>query len=117
MKKLLVFSMLLVSFVSYGQQKITSFGKLQLGMSVNDMTELSNAKYIKQSEYFDKVYENKTINVYEAQLDTLKRGLSFVTTSTNVRIFQIGQVKLTDNITLKDVTLKFYNDKLYSIQV
>ena len=117
MKKLLVFSMVLVSFVSYGQQKITSFGKLQLGMSVNDMTELSNAKYIKQSEYFDKVYENKTINVYEAQLDTLKRGLSFVTTSTNVRIFQIGQVKLTDNITLKDVTLKFYNDKLYSIQV
>jgi hypothetical protein len=109
--------MVLVSFVSYGQQKITSFGKLQLGMSVNDMTELSNAKYIKQSEYFDKVYENKTINVYEAQLDTLKRGLSFVTTSTNVRIFQIGQVKLTDNITLKDVTLKFYNDKLYSIQV
>lgn len=107
----------LVTMVSFGQQKINSFGRLQLGMSVNDIPELSNAKFIKQNEYFDKVYENKSNNVYEAQLDTLKRGQSFITTSTSVRIFQIGQVKLTDNITLKDVTLKFYKDKLYSIQV
>ena len=117
MKKLLVLTLVFVSFVSYGQNKINSFGRLQLGMSVNDVPELSNAKFIKSSEYFDNVYENKTDNVYESQLDTLKRGSNFVTTSTNVRIFQIGRIKLTDNIILKDVTLKFYNDKLYYIQV
>ena len=117
MKKLLVVTMVFASFISYGQNKITGFGRIQLGMSVNELTELSDAKLAGDDEYFSKVYENTTKNVYEAKLDTLSRSSSFTTRTNKVRVFQVGQIKLTDNITLKDVTLKFFNDKLYSIQI
>ena len=106
-----------VAIASFAQEKITGFGRLQLGMLVQDIPELSNPKFINgTSEYFSKVYKNTSDNVYEAQIDTLKPSSNFVTISTNQRIFHVGRIKLTDNITIKDVTLKFYNDKLYSIE-
>ena len=119
MKKVsMVLLFALITMSSFSQAKINGFGRLQLGISVNDVPELSNPKFLKSSdEYFDKVYENTSDDVYEAKLDTLNLNSSFITTTIKERIFHIGQIKLTDNITLKDVTLKFYNDKLYSIQV
>jgi hypothetical protein len=116
-KTMMVLLFASVTMISFGQQKITGFGRMQLGMSVNELTELSEAKLVGDDEYFNKVYENTTKNVYEAKLDTISRSSSFTTRTNKVRVFQVGQIKLTDNITLKDVTLKFFNDKLYSIQI
>ena len=108
---------LIASVSVYAQTKITGFGKLQLSMAVKDIPELSNAKFINgNSEYFSKVYENKTANCYEAKLDSVNYS-SFGTLFDKEKIFQIGQISVTENITLTDVELKFYNDKLYSIKI
>lgn len=114
----LTLTITLISLVSNAQTQITGFGRLQLGMSVNDISELVDAKTISnEREYLSKVYKNKGYSVYEAQIDTLNKYPMFATHSKNVRKFQLGQIKLTDNITLTDVELSFYNDKLYSIQI
>ena len=108
---------LIASFSTFAQTKITGFGKLQLGMSVKDIVELSSAKSVNGStEYFSKVYENKTPNCYEAKLDSVNYS-NFGTLIDKERIFQIGQIYVTENIILNDVELKFYNDKLYSIKI
>jgi hypothetical protein len=120
MKKLLMVTMItLTSLTSFGQiQKINGFGKLQLGMSVSDIPELSNAKIVEtDDEYFDNVYENRSDKVYEARIDTIDLYARFATKSKKERIFQIGQISITNDITLENTTLKFFNDKLYSVEV
>ena len=118
MKKLLVLTMVLVSFVSYGQNKITGFGKLQLGMSTKDIPDLSNSKIVTtSSEFFSKVYENRSRNVYETIADTTDRYTSLGSLDNRVRVFQIGKFNLTDNIEVSDVNLKFFNNKLFEIEI
>jgi hypothetical protein len=119
MKKLLVLiAGVLLSVSSYGQTKINGFGKIQLGMSVSDLPELSNSKLVTtETDYFNKVYRNVTSSSYETISDTTKKYQSFGSLDKRVRIFQIGRLQLTDKIILSDVTLKFFNDKLYSINV
>jgi hypothetical protein len=118
MKKIMMVAIVLIASVSvFAQTKITGFGKLQLGMEVKDIPELSGAKFINGStEYFEKVYESKRPECYEAKLDSLNYS-SFGTLVDKERIFHVGQISVTENITLSDVELKFYNDKLYSIKV
>lgn len=132
MKKYLILLCLIFSSYSYTQVKpiketvikkddqklkITGFGKLQLGMSVSDLDELKEAKEMTSYiDYVMKVYrkiDNKT--VYEQIFDSTKVQRSFASPNNKVRIFTVPKIKITDNIALILVELKFYEDKLYDI--
>jgi hypothetical protein len=121
MKKLIMVTMIaLTSLTSFGQtQKINGFGKLQLGMSVSDIPELSNAtKMDNYDEYIRKVYKNRqNKNVYEQIADTTGKGYTRLGSyDTSVRVFTIPSYQITDNIELKLLELKFKDNKLYSIE-
>ena len=99
------------------QNKITGFGKLQLGMSVYDIPELSKAKKVTTSvQYFTSVYNNTSKNVYEVICDTTEKYPQGIY-DTRVREFQIGKYNVTESIEVTNITLKFFNDKLYSIDI
>jgi hypothetical protein len=118
MKKIMMVAItLIVSVSTFAQTKITGFGKIQLGMKVSDFTELQNAKPAKNSDYHYKVYKNTTDAVYESVLDTTLVYPSFSSLDKRVRVFQIGKLQLTESITLTDVRLKFFEDKLYEIEI
>jgi len=118
MKKIMMVAIILIASVSvFAQTKITGFGKLQLSVTVKDIPELSEAKRVNNNDYFTKVYGNKSSACYESVLDTTYLYSSFGSLDKRVRIFQIGKLQITENIELKDVTLKFFNDTLYSINI
>jgi len=117
--KVLLFAFTIVFFTltTSAQNKITGFGKLQLGISVNDIPELSKAKKVTTSDqYYKSVYNNTSKNVNEVVCDTLEKNPKG-TYDTRVREFQIGQYNVTESIVVTDITLKFFNDKLYSIDI
>ena len=118
MKKLITaFAFSITAIVSFAQSKITGFGKLQLGMSISDISELSNATRVsKKDQYYKEVYQNIGSKNYEITCDTTETE-PLGSFDRNVREFQIGKFNLTDNIELTDITLKFYGDKLYSINI
>jgi hypothetical protein len=108
----------LTTIVSYSQNKMNGLGKLQLGMSIDDIPELSNAtKMNSYDEYIRKVYKNTTNrNIYEQISDT--SGLKYSHLGSydkSVRVFTIPTYQITENIELKLVELKFKDNKLYSI--
>jgi hypothetical protein len=119
MKKVLMVTMItLTSFIGFGQQKISGFGKLQLGMSVNDIPELTNSIEVKNSnDYIMKVYQNTSNKVYEVFADTTDKYNTMGSFDKRVRVFHLGNYNVTENINIKDVDLKFFNNKLYSIHV
>lgn len=118
MKTLLcAFTILFFTLTTSAQNKITGFGKLQLGMSVNDIPELSKAKKVTTSDqYYKSVYNNISKNVYEVVCDTTEK-YPYGSYDTRVREFQIGKYNVTESIEVTDITLKFFNDKLYSIDI
>lgn len=112
---LFAFTILFFTIATSAQNKITSFGKLQLGMSVNEIPQLSKAKKASTSDqYYKYVYNNISKNVYEIVCDTTEKYPKG-TYDPRVREFQIGKYNVTESIEIKDITLKFFNDKLYSI--
>lgn len=114
-KLLLVFAILFFSLTIVAQNKISGFGKLQLGMTINDIPELLIAKKITTSEqYYSSVYNNTSMNNYEVVCDTLEKSPQG-TCDMRVREFQLGRFYITESIELKDIKLKFFNDTLYSI--
>ena len=118
MKQILVVAIALIASISsYSQNKITGFGKIQIGMSVESLEELQNAKAVPNSDFYTKVYKNTSKNIYESVLDTTQKYISFGSLDKRVRVFQLGQLQLTENILLTDITLKFFNNKLYEIEV
>jgi hypothetical protein len=98
--------------------KITGFGKLKLGMDVKDLEELKEAKAMKTyNDFISKVYKNYSNNtVYEQIADTTKIERGFGSPDKKVRIFTVPKINVTDEIVLKFVELKFYDDKLYYIR-
>ena len=97
--------------------KITGFGKLKLGMDVKDLEELKEAKEMKTfNDFISKVYKNySNKNVYEQIVDTTKIERGFGSPDKKVRIFTVPKINVTDEIVLKFVNLKFYDDKLYYV--
>lgn len=119
MKKLLLFTftILFFSLTISAQNKITGFGKLQLGMTVNDLPELSKAEKITSSDqYYRSVYKNTSRNIYEVVCDTTEKYPQG-SYDMRVREFQLGRYNVTESIEVVDITLKFFNDTLYSIQI
>lgn len=117
--KTLLLSLALISFsiLSFAQNKITGFGKLQLGISLNDIPELTKAKKISSSDqYYSIVYVNRSRSAYEVVCDTTEKYPQGYY-DTRVRQFQIGKYDLTDKITVEDITLKFFNDTLFFIEI
>jgi hypothetical protein len=113
---LLIF--LLSLLVGYGQQKITGFGKLQLGMSVKDIPELMNPILINSEvNYIQKAYKNTSSISYELVADTLDAYNAYGEFDQRVRCFQIGSYYVTETIKLEDIELKFFDDSLYEITV
>lgn len=98
--------------------KIIGFGKVKLGMDVKDLEELKEAKAMKNyDDFISKVYKNYSNNtVYEQILDTTKIERGFASLDKKVRIFTVPKINVTDEIVLKFVELKFYDDKLYYIK-
>ena len=114
---LLSLAFLFFSILSFAQDKITGFGKLQLGITVNDIPELSNAKKISSfDQFYSIVYVNRSRSAYEVVCDTAEQYPQGYY-DTRVRQFQIGNYDLTDKINVKDITLKFFNDTLFFIQI
>jgi hypothetical protein len=98
-------------------QQINGFGKLQIGMSINELPELKNAYQITSSEdYYKYAIHNKSSASYEIVCDT-NEAYPQGEYDPRVRMFQIGKLDLTENITVSDITLKFYKNKLYFIEV
>lgn len=97
--------------------KINGLGKLQLGMSVGDLDELKGAITMTSSmDYITKVWNKRSnVVVYEQISDSTKFEKTFGSPNKNERVFTIPVIKITDNISIKLVELKFYNDKLYYI--
>jgi hypothetical protein len=117
--KTLFLSLIISSFsiLSSAQDKITGFGKLQLGITVNDIPELSKAtKISSSSQYYSIVYVNRSRSSYEIVCDTNEQYPQG-DYDTRIRQFQIGNYDLTDNINVENLTLKFFNDTLYYIQI
>lgn len=97
--------------------KINGLGKLQLGMSVDDLDELNTAvKMTSHMDYVTKVW-NKRDNtvVYEQILDSTEFEEKFGSPNKNERVFTVPVIRITENISIKLVELKFHNDKLYYI--
>jgi hypothetical protein len=118
MKKiLLLVTILFVGLTSFAQNKITGFGKLQLGALVSEIPELTNAKPVTEKEFFSKVYENRGTGIYESIYDSTSKYPSFGSLDKRVRVFQLGTLQITESVTLHDITLKFFNDKLYSVDI
>jgi hypothetical protein len=79
---------------------ITGFGKLQLGMSIEDIPELSNQK---NSTNVTEIFPDTTKKYFRGDLD--KR----------VRTFKLVKLALTENIIVNEVQLKFFENHLYHI--
>lgn len=141
MKKLsMVFLLALVANVSFSQSKvqpkvqqtpqskqspspqkpivnINGYGKIQLGMDIKDLTELSGAVVVSStSDYFDKVYEKRNKEVYELVADTTSYYPTCGSLDKRVREFYIGAYPLTESITVNELKLKFFEGKLFHIE-
>lgn len=102
----------------FGQEKITGFGRLQIGMSIDSIPELQNAKLIRTHEqYMDEVYGDQSTRVFELDPDTTKEAYGFASFDPRVREFYVGVFNLTPTIQIEKVEMKFFNNKLYSIKI
>ncbi len=120
MKKILFLQIFLVIFSSgYSQLKINGFGKIQLGLKIDEIPELANSVLIdNQDDFIRKVYRNTETNiVYELKSDTTEPYPTFGSLSNRVRIFQIGEYVVNENIKFQNIRLNFFEGKLYEIIV
>lgn len=119
MKNLTLVSFLfLITMTFFSQNQINGFGKLQLGSDLSEVPELYNSvKITNQSDYFSKVYKKTTRDVYEIIADTNDKYCSIGSLDSRVRVFEIGLFNLTDNIEVKGLELRFFNNKLYQIKI
>jgi hypothetical protein len=116
MKKTIILAMAFLAL--YVNAQTTGLGKLQIGMDIKELPELSSEKKIKtSSEYFKSVYQKYSgTDFYEITMDsTDKLYQNIGSLDKSVRVFCVGYFKLTETIAIIGVTLKFKDSKLYSI--
>jgi hypothetical protein len=121
MKK--VFILVIFLFAYFGlcaQDKITGFGKLKLGSPITIIYEMGyDVKPVtSMSEYVNYVYEyNFSTDIYEILSDsTQKSRIPETPIDHRVKTFVVPKYAVTDNIEIKGIKLKFFNDSLISIQ-
>ena len=119
-KTIIILLITLIAIFSFSQEKINGFGRLKLGMSVSDLPELNDLKLIQirnKNDYFRKAYHSESNEVFEMFPDTNEEYNIVGSLDKRVRSFHIGNIYITDNINIKNVDLKFFDGKLYHIQV
>ncbi|MDY0144295.1 MAG: hypothetical protein RBR97_20620 [Bacteroidales bacterium] len=122
MKKILVLlSILSFSIYSFSQEKITGFGKLQLGMSSDIIMEIGYPiiKIKTPSAYINKVYKNTTsIKIFKFISDTITfaKPKNDCYLDNRVEHYYIPFVSITENIKLEGVELVFFENKLITIK-
>ena len=102
------------------QTKITGFGKLKLGSPVTIINELGYNKIepiSKSDDYFRKVYGNTSgTKIYELIADsTQEYQVQGSSLDPRVKVYFVPKYSVTDNIEIKSVKLKFFNDSLIEI--
>ncbi|OAV70685.1 hypothetical protein Barb4_01170 [Bacteroidales bacterium Barb4] len=124
MKSMLsVFCSLLICNLCFSQEKITGIGKLKLFSSANVIKEIGYIKepilVTSEREYLSKVYkkyENKELyllGISENKNDKIAR----VPFCDSVKVYYIPSYIPVDGVVLSGITLKFFNDSLYSIMI
>lgn len=86
----ILLSVMFLYLNSFSQEKMEGFGILKIGMSVSQLFELRSSNKIKEETVA--VFFNK---------DTF-----------NIKEFYIKKIKVSENVELKDVYLRFYKDSL-----
>ena len=119
MKKLLVLSITMaLACIGSAYSPITGFGRLKLGMTIDQLEELNNAEPISASvllEHSEFQNENK---IYEIILDTMTNAYPYYgALDPSVRSFYLDRLAVTPEISLDHVSLKFCQGKLYSIKI
>lgn len=123
MKRILIFIFFIIPFLSYSQQKIVGFGKLKLGMDITEISELNPKndtveKIYNKAQEMNYVFKNNTrITPIELISDTnLAFDYSYIgCLDKRVREFHFGKFQINEDIFLTDITLLFFNNKLYTI--
>lgn len=102
--------------------KVTSIGKLHLGDSISIIDKLGYEGIPEiistDSEYMDKIYNNTKGNkIYELKADTVAsyNTVNGSSLDTRVRCFYIPKFKISDEISIDEVKIKFFNNILFSI--
>lgn len=100
--------------------KIKGFGKLKLWESSKVVTEagMPIVSIKTNTEYMRRVYEKtKGSAVYELVYDAKVKDKIYEATSDNrVKIYCIPNYQITDQIKLVALTLKYFNDSLFSVE-
>jgi hypothetical protein len=104
------------------QTQITGFGKLRIGSPLtllNDLGYPSDIKVVNNDHsYFGNAYENTTgKNICLIVSDSITgENSAYGYFNPDVRYYYVPRFKVTDNIEISQVELRFYKGKLYSIR-
>jgi hypothetical protein len=116
MKFKAIFILLIFKFqFIFSQDPKINFGKIYIGMSSDSINELVYKKIVKNKKEYFKVPEFKVIEFY---LDTTEAIPFHPQLSLDKRenVFFLPILKLSENISVAEVYLKFFEDKLYSFE-
>ncbi len=122
-KKLILIVFLFFSQIANSQLKIMGFGKLKLGMDISEIIELNPKndtieKIYNRTEEMQIVFKNTSrITPIELISDTnFAFNYDYIgCLDKRVRVFHFGKFNINDDITLTDITLMFFKNKLYTI--
>lgn len=124
MKKIKLFitiTMLLFSSFIFGQTKlidINGFGILKIDMSIDSIITYKCEKITSYDYYIRTRHKGKMSSTFvELIRDTTEKYSSTCSLDKRVRTFHIGQLQVSNNVILNDITLSFFNNKLYKIHI
>ena len=104
---------------TYGQKKITKIGVLELGMHIDSVFALAGVNYEVIST--DDQYFSKTLGSDGYFLELIGDTVDIPSTylfpfSKKKRVLILSSMKISDKITLEELELMFWMDKLYHIK-
>lgn len=125
MKKTLLILLVLVLFESRAQDMgnkptplINGFGKIQLGMRLEDIPELVHALVVSdENEFMEVSYTNDRSFAYELKADTTNANPKIGSSDKRVRDFNLGEYRFSEEIVFHKLFFRFFEGKLARIWV
>jgi hypothetical protein len=125
MKKVLLILLVLGLFDSRAQDKgnkptplINGFGKIQLGMSLEDIPELVGAMVVPdENQFIEVTYTNDRPFAYELKADTTNTNPTIGSSDKRVRDFHLGEYRYSESIVFHKLFFRFFEGKLARIWV
>lgn len=119
MKNLIILLLVFCTLSTYGQKKITKIGVLELGMHIDSFLAITGVTYEIIST--DKQYYSKTLGSDAYFLELIGDTVDIPSTylfpfSKEKRVLIASSIKISEKITLEELELMFWMDKLYYIQ-